>query len=157
MDKKGFLFTVTIFLILTYILLSISVWVKGVETSERAYSEFYKESTVELAIEQITPAKVDNVTNIIMNRALFKLNDFSIDHPVKAGPTDNENRYINDSLYGLLVDGTAPDSDFRDGTGFTDIDASLAAWVTNLNASLGAIGVYVSDFSISDFNVSQDV
>lgn len=156
MDKKGFLFTVTVFLILTYILLSISVWVKGVETSERAYSEFYKESTVELAVEQITPAKVDNVTSIIMNRALFSLNDYSIAHPVKDGTAaGNEDAYISDALHSLLVNGTAPGSDFQDGVAMPDDGSSLAAWMSNLNASLLAIGVYASDFSVSDFSVSQ--
>ncbi len=156
MDKKGFLFTVTVFLILTYILLSISVWVKGVEASERAYSEFYKESTVELAIEQITPAKVDNVTSIIMNRALFRLNGNSIDHEVKDGTaTGDENAYIRTALYGLLVNGTAPSSCFSDGVGMSDDGSSLTAWVSSLNASLLAIGVYVSEFDVSDFKAWQ--
>jgi hypothetical protein len=155
LDKKGFLFTVTVFLILTYILLSISVWVKAVETSERSYSEFYKESTVELAIEQITPAKIDNITNIVMNRALFRLNENSIDHPVKAGPSGAEDAYISDALNGLLVDGNVPNSDFQDNTNMTDDGSSLTDWVSNLNASLLAIGVYVSDFKISNFNVVQ--
>ncbi|MDD5339924.1 MAG: hypothetical protein PHV13_01605 [Candidatus ainarchaeum sp.] len=155
MNKKGFLFTVTVFLILTYILLSISVWVKGVEASERAYSEFYKESTVELAIEQITPAKVDDVTNIVMNRALFRLNGNSIDHPVKEGAADDENAYISKALYGLLVNGTAPSSCFQDSAAMADDGSSLTAWMSNLNASLLSIGVYVSEFSVSNFRVWQ--
>ncbi len=155
LNKKGFLFTVTIFLILTYILLSISVWVKGVEASERAYSEFYKESTVELAIEQITPAKVDNVTNMIMDRALFRLNNNAIDHPLSEGPQGDENANIRAALYDLLLNGTAPPSAFQDSVGMDMENSSLTSWVSTLNASLMAIGVYVSDFQVSDFNAWQ--
>ena len=148
----------TVFLVLTYILLSISVWVKAVETSERAYSEFYKESTVELAIEQITPAKVDKVTSIMMNRALFRLNDYSIDNEVKEGPAGDENGNIRHAMYSLLMDGTANGSLFKGGNAMDpETSSSLNGWVSNLNASLLAIGVYVSDFSApeSEFTFNQ--
>lgn len=157
MDKKGFLFTVTIFLILTYILLSISVWVKGAETSELAYSEFYKESTVQLTLGQITPAKIDNITNIIMNHALFRLNENVVegDHAVNAGPPGDQNANISDALYSLMLNGTAPATDFADGTNMSDDGSSLTDWVNTLNQSLLAVGVYVSGFNVTDFSVSQ--
>ncbi len=158
MDRKGFLFTVTVFLVLMYMLLTISVWVKGVETSERAFAEFYKESTVELAIEQITPAKMDNITYIIMNRNLARLNDHTIDHPVlDAGPQEAETENIRAALEELLIDGSADKAYFK-GTG-GDIDepenTSMKAWASNLNASLLAIGVYMSAFEVTDFEVNQ--
>ena len=115
MDKKGFLFTVTVFLILTYILLSISVWVKAIESSERSFSEFYKESTVELTIEQITPAKVDNVSNIIMTRNLARLDEHSIDSPLRPGGVD-ENSNIRGALFDMLVNGSAGTSYFQGST-----------------------------------------
>ena len=100
-NKKGFLFVVTVFLILTYILLSISVWVKSIEASERAYSEFYKESNVELVIEQITQKKVDSVTSIVLNRGLFVISDHSVDHPLIQGTTD-PNEHIEKAFCFLL-------------------------------------------------------
>ncbi|MBI5046632.1 hypothetical protein HZC07_02775 [Candidatus Micrarchaeota archaeon] len=157
MNKKGFLFVVTVFLILTYILLSISIWVKGVETSERAYSEFYKESTLELAIDQITTQKIDNVSNIILNRGLFRLNEEAIDSELKAGPTNDENRYIRNSLYELLENGSVNASNFRIGTGILpEPNSSIRGWIGNLNSSLLAIGVYVSDFNVTNFSVGQN-
>jgi hypothetical protein len=152
LNKKGFLFVVTVFLILTYILLSISVWVKSVEASERAYAEFYKESTVELVIEQITPAKMGEVADVMMNRAVFRLNENAIDSPVKEG--EEENEYIRKALFELLVDGSA-DSDYFIGTGLEQENTSLNAWASNLNTSLLSIGVYISDFKVSNFDVGQ--
>lgn len=154
MNKKGFLFVVTVFLILTYILLSISVWVKGVEASERAYAEFYKESNVELAIEQITPAKIDNVTNVMMNRALFRLNQHSIENPVELGAED-ENKNIRDAMFELLVNGSADARYFTGSAAIEPEQSSLSAWASNLNASLLAIGIYVSDFQVSNFTLNQ--
>ncbi len=156
LDKKGFLFTVTVFLILIYILLSISVWVKSIEASERSFSEFYKESTVELTMEQITEDKLDHVTRIILNRNLMRLNDHAITHSVEPGSPGNEYSNINQSLYELLMDGNASSSHFRGGVGMaSEENSSLRAWVDNLNASLRAIGIYVNEFDVANFRVGQ--
>ncbi len=155
MDRKGFLFTVTVFLVLTYILLSISVWVKAIETSERTFSEFYKESTVELAIEQVTPQKLDNVTYIIMNRNLARLNDHTIDDPVLPGPDDDQNYNLRSVMYELLVDGSTDSAYFVGAAVPEENDSSIMAWGENLNASLLAIGVYISDLEVYDFEINQ--
>ncbi|MFH0884843.1 MAG: hypothetical protein V1861_03980 [Candidatus Micrarchaeota archaeon] len=156
MDKKGFLFTVTVFLILIYILLSISVWVKSIEASERSFSEFYKESTVELTMEQITPAKMDNITKIILNRNIARLNDHSIEHSVEPGPPGDDYQNVRSSLYELLMNGTASGDNFQGGVGVPgEENSSLRAWVDNLNASMRAIGIYVNEFNVSNFTVGQ--
>jgi hypothetical protein len=156
LDKKGFLFTVTVFLILIYILLSVSVWVKSIEASEQSYSEFYKESTVELTIEQITPEKVDNVTYIIMNRALSRLNDHAIEHSVDQGPPVDEGKNIREALFSLLVNGSANGSYFDGNADIpSEENSSLTAWKDNLNASLRAIGIFVEDFNVSEFQLNQ--
>ncbi len=156
MDKKGFLFTVTVFLILIYILLSISVWVKSIEASERSFSEFYKESTVELTMEQITPAKMDNITRVILNRNIARLNDHSIDNSVEPGPLGDEYLNVRKSLYELLMNGTASGDNFRGGVGVPgEANSSLRAWADNLNASMRAIGIYVSEFEVSNFQLAQ--
>ncbi|MFN7991886.1 MAG: hypothetical protein U0R44_07065 [Candidatus Micrarchaeia archaeon] len=156
MDRKGFLFTVTVFLILTYILLSISVWVKSIEASERSFSEFYKESTVELTIEQITPNKMDNVSKIIMSRSLARLDDHAAQSPLREGPSGDENRNVRAALFDLLVNGSAEDPLFY-GSGIpAEANSSLTAWAQNLNASLRAIGVYMSDFQVTNFHADQN-
>lgn len=150
--RKGFLFTVTVFLVLTYILLSISVWVKSVETEERAYAEFYKESSLELALEQLTEEKLDNVSQIIVTKSLYRLNMHSIDYPVLGGPPGDENEKIYDSMHSLVMNGSAPGDYFYGGTEIKqDKNASFAGWVDNLNASLSSIGIYVNDFSVDNF------
>ncbi|MCI0503110.1 hypothetical protein L0Y65_00190 [Candidatus Micrarchaeota archaeon] len=156
MDKKGFLFTVTVFLILIYILLSISVWVKSIEASERGFSEFYKESTVELTIEQITPEKMDRIVNVIMSRNLVRLNDYSISNTLLPGPAGDENQHARAAMNELLLSGSASGSHFNGGDAMpAEANSSLGAWVDNLNASLRAIGVYVSEYSVTNFALGQ--
>jgi hypothetical protein len=152
--RKGFLFVVTIFLILTYILLSISVWVKSIETAERGYSELYKESNVELAMDQITPAKIASVSSMVLNRGLFVLNNYSIDHPVKAD-VGGGYYYVNASFAQWLVNGSPDPANFEDGTAPSDTNSSITAWMSSLNNSMSAIGVYVDGFKIHDFTISQ--
>jgi hypothetical protein len=155
LNKKGFLFTVTIFLVLTYVLLSISVWVKSIEASERSFSEFFKESTVELTIEQITPQKLDNVTYIIMNRALYRLDQHAVDFPVKPADGD-ETENIRLVMFDLFMKGNASANYFKGNTGIpTEANSSFIAWKDNLNASLRAIGVEVDEFNVTSFKINQ--
>jgi hypothetical protein len=151
---KGFLFVITVFLILTYILLSISVWVKSIESSERIFSEFYKESTVELAIEQITPEKVSNVSYQVMSRGLYRINELSSTNTVREG-VDDELSNLESAMGELLVSGSADEDYFTYGDGLDEENSSMNAWVENLNASLLAIGIYIDDYEIYNFRVSQ--
>jgi len=158
-DKKGFLFVVTIFLLLTYILISISVWVKALEASERTYSELYRESNVELAVTQLTPEKVDEMTNMIVQRALFKIADFSIEHPVENGTVTDEFVNIENAVEEYLMNG-APSGAYFEGVAddvpaFSEPSSSLTGWIRALNASLGGIGVYITEFEVTNFNLEQ--
>lgn len=153
-ERKGFLFVVTVFLILTYILLSISVWVRGIESSERMYSELYRESNVELSVEQITPGKVDNVSHDIMMRSMGRLNDLSASSPVLEGD-GGELSNIEAAMGELLLNGSASSAYFESGSGLAMEGSSMNSWVQNLNTSLLAIGMYVDDFELYNFHMSQ--
>ncbi len=154
-NRKGFLFVITVFLILTYILLSISIWVKAIEASERAYSELFKESTIELVIDQLTPPKIANVSNIVMLRGMFMLNRHAVEHPVKEG-TEYEHQHIEAAMEEYLKTGDVSAEHFVDGIGpDSEYNSSLGGWMAGLNASLSAIGAYIDDFEIYDFSFEQ--
>lgn len=158
MERKGFFFVVTIFLILTYILLSISVWVKGIQSSERLYSEFYKESSVELAIEQITPTRVDNITQMILTRGLYRINDYSSDYPIKPGSVSDPYSNLKSALFDSLVSGKISGDYFEKGASdlSPEPDSSLEGWVKGLNSSLQSVGAYVESYSVTNFKISQE-
>jgi len=156
-NRKGFLFVVTVFLILTYILLSISVWVKSIEASESTYSEFYKESNVELVMEQITDQKVDSASLLVLNRGLLLITDHTVDNPLKTDSKGYADESKVEAVFGQwLVNGTADGNYFVGGVApDSETNSSMSAWVANLNSSLSAIGVYVDGFRIYDFKMNQ--
>ncbi|MFH1222151.1 MAG: hypothetical protein V1492_03640 [Candidatus Micrarchaeota archaeon] len=154
-DKKGFLFVLSIFLILTYILMSIGVWVKGLESSERSYAEIYKESNVELAVGQLTPQKVSQISDQILQSAFFKLGMYSVDNPVKSDLV-NEFYYVNKSIYEYLMTGAPAAENFDSGTAPAESNkSSLTGWVQGLNESLSGVGVYITEYRVWDFNTEQ--
>jgi hypothetical protein len=155
--RRGFLFVITVFLILTYMMLSISIWVKSLEASERAYSEIYKESTVELAIDQLTHAKVANISDMVLNRAVFRINDLAKDHALKEGPEEDRYYYVKNAIYEYVINGSPSGNNFHDAyEPEAEGNASLGGWASTLNASLLAIGVYIDDFEIYDFTFDQE-
>lgn len=156
-DKKGFMFVISVFLILTYILISISVWVKGLEASERSYSEIYKQSNVELAVAQLTPEKIGLISDLIMQRAVFSISTHSITDPVKAGQAPNdENYYIRQATFQYLANGTPSADNFEGDAPAPEVTSSLAGWVGDLNTSLAGIGVYIDNYQLSDFQMAQE-
>jgi len=156
-NVKGFLFVITIFLILTYILLSIGVMVKAIEASERSYSELYKESTIELVLGELTPAKITEISNLIMTRAVFKMNKYSISHPIKEGPAEDEYYYIRNAMFEYLKNGAPSADNFDDGIPpDSEYESSMEGWLANLNASLLSIGAYIENYTIYDFKFNQE-
>ncbi len=152
--KRGFLFTVTIFLILTYILFSISVWVKSAEISERTYAEFYRESTLDLVLSQLSEEKITDVSDVLFRNALNRLNEHSVRSPVKVGAVE-ENEHIYLALEQLFTEGEASAIHFE-GAALSDApDSSFNDWIANFNSSLKGAGTMISDYSVSNFYVKQ--
>jgi len=157
-DKKGFLFVLSIFLVLSYIMMSLSVWVKGVELSERAYSEIYKESNIELAVAELSNEKVKYVSDLIMQNALYDLSSYSIDHPLKQDDkTLDKIGYVKDAFRDYFINGSPSANYFQDKNAPSQkLASSFGGWLQSLNESLKGTGVFIDSFNLIDFNVWQE-
>lgn len=159
-DKKGFFFVLSIFLILSYLLMSLSIWTKSIETSEKAYAEIYKESNVELAITELSNEKVGYVANLVMQRAVYDLGMASILTPLKAGEHDSDQlKFINQAMKEYFINGTPSANNFvrsSDTPPFSKPEASFGGWIKALNESLQGTGVSITKFNVSDFTVWQE-
>lgn len=158
-SSKGFFFVLITLLILVYIVGSISLMIRALELSEKRAAEHFKVSNIELAIDQLTPEKMDKLGYIITYGALSGLNSHSVNHPVKPG--DNaagewEFKYINKSMSELVASGFASGTNFIDG-GELDLgeESSILGWAKNLNNSLNKVGLLVNSYSVSNFSVNQ--
>lgn len=155
-DRKGFFFVLSVFLILSYIIMSLSVWVKGLETSEKAYAEIYKESNVELAVTELSPEKVGKVADMVMQRAVYDLSIVSIDTPLKKGPEGDREKYVKKAINEYFVNGTPSETNFDGAISFSKPQSSFGGWVMALNRSLEGTGVFIDNFVVSDFKVWQE-
>lgn len=153
---KGFFFVVAIFLILSYILISVSVWTKALQESERQFSDRFRTSNLDLVATEITKEKLERLSNIIVYNALFRLNDFVIENPVRAGSAGGEFFYVNRTFYELTYTGVANSSNFATGV---ELDAgrasSLLGWADRLNGSISKTGMHIRRFSMDNFSIIQ--
>lgn len=157
---RGFFFVVIVFIILGYILVSISVWTSALQESERRYADRFRTSNLELVSAQISDEQIDKFTRIAMYNALDELNRVSVDNPVVAGALNapDEFRHVNESFYELITSGAASPTHFEDQTRGASIgqDKSFKSWIDRLNKSIVQTGMQVSNYSITRFNVFQN-
>ncbi len=158
-NSKGFFFVLITLLILMYIIGSISLMIRTLELSEKRAADHFKISNIEAALDQITSEKMEKLGYVITYGALAKLNAHSVEHPLKPGNGtigEWEFKYINSSMYSLILNGSSTSANFIDGQE-PDIDekSSLMGWAKNLNESLNKVGLFVNSYSIGNFSINQ--
>ncbi len=156
---KGFFFVISIFLILSYILLSILIWTKAVEENEKRFSDRFRTSNLDLVATQVTKDRLDKIGRIVTYNALFKLNEFASDNPIKSNGVSGsagEFYYVNKTFYELVYYGKANASNFATNLEL-DIGTqnSFTGWVGNLNSSISKTGMQISSFSLTNFSIKQ--
>lgn len=158
-SRKGFFFVFIVFLIISYILVSISLTVNEININEKRFAERFKNSNIELAMNHISDEKIDKLSRLAVYNALFNLNSYSIDHPLKRGSLASEEEQlvnVRGAMNELVEKGTASGSYFDDGSGFSiGKEASLSGWVDSLNETLGSIGFQVTSFYLDNFWLNQ--
>ncbi|MDO8554648.1 MAG: hypothetical protein Q7S22_07610 [Candidatus Micrarchaeota archaeon] len=160
-SKKGFFFVFVIFLVISYMLASISITVKQIDLSEKRFAERFKNSNIELVMSQVNDKKINEVSNSITYAMLFKLNDHSVDSPLKSSPETAPEAeqlfYLRSAMHELVANGTASGDNFNDAQQptFNPGAASFSNWVSGLNDTLQNIGFEVSEFSLNTFWINQ--
>ncbi len=158
-SKKGFFFVFVVFLVISYMLASISITVKQIDLSEKRFAERFKNSNIELVMSQVNDKKINEVANSITYAMLFKLNERSIEFPIKSGsetaPEEEQLLFFRSAMHELVANGTASGDNFDGDQPFTSGVASFSEWVTGLNDTLQNIGFEVSEFSLNTFWINQ--
>ncbi|MFH2106441.1 MAG: hypothetical protein ABII22_04220 [Candidatus Micrarchaeota archaeon] len=157
--KKGFFFVITIFLVLAYVLTSVSIWVKTTNELERQYSEKLRASNVDYILVGVSEEYMAQLVDQMAFYSLFKLDLYVGEgNPVNAGPDDNENIYIEKVMLNLMVNGSAEGSYFANGNGL-EMDTknfSLYTFIDSMNESLKTLGVEITTYRVSnDFPIVQ--
>ncbi len=160
-NSRGFFFVLITLLLLIYIVGSISLIVRFIEISEKSASDRFKVSNIAAAVDQVTQEKMQKLAYITVKGAVIQLNTYSIDNPLKQGDSakdELEFKYINDSMYGLVFNGTADGNNFVTGKELKISEkASLKGWANEFNKSLSKVGLLLQSFTIENFSINQTI
>lgn len=140
---------------LGYIILSISAWTASVQVTEQRMSERFALKNARNVLDQIDEDEVKRVVHLAAYNSLYELNSHTMIHPVRYGGVDDEFSYINQTMYGLITDGTAAEDNFVSGDDMILFSDSLIIWSKQLNNSLHEIGYRLTIFEASNFSINQ--
>ncbi len=160
MNRKGFFFIIMSFVLLAYILTSTYFWVRAIEMEESRYSDSFRISTMEMLLDQVTPATVNHFTNISARYSFYRLNHHSIANPIRLNGHlgdgyEVEVKNVGLAMRDLIIDGEASKDYFNgDALIYSDSDKltyTLSGWKNQLNASLAA-----SNFELVSLDIDKD-
>ncbi len=156
MRKKGFYFLLATLFLISYVFIYLTLWLENwksevsllVASDETGYPW---EMNVWLSNESI-----QEFYSIAGQYALYKINNFSIQHPLKYDYS-NELKYLNISFFSLLsgqkafvsVDGTPLSYSSKERNTY-----SFPGFIDAFNETINKRGFYVADFSITPINFS---
>ncbi len=159
---KGFFFVLATFIVLGYMITSITLWSKSMETAERSYAEKFKISNLDLVVSQISKEKVEKFSDIAAYHALYTINSKSMTNPLKSGnPNSRETEYfyVKNAFWKALSNGTMDNSDFEgEISSYDETETNtytLAGWFSKLNSTIASIGLEISNYSLEKFNINQ--
>ncbi len=176
-SKKGFFFVLVVFILLSYILVSTTSWMKAIEVSEKAHQERIKFSTLQLIGDQISNDTATRFASMAAKYALYTLVNHTVENPLKAGTPiyiETEDKYdikegdelqsnLRSALQGLINSGKADKYYFSvvglDYSSYGEESASFSfkGWKDELNDSMSKAGFELLVFEVQDkdFTVEQ--
>ncbi|MGV8176745.1 MAG: hypothetical protein ACP5NX_03030 [Candidatus Bilamarchaeaceae archaeon] len=168
--NRGFFFTLAAFIILIYIAASLAMFVSSVSFYEARFAEKFKVSNIELFISNFDQQKLEGFGKTALHRALMRTAEYAAENEgVRSGGSSgeqNEFRYLDSSIIGLVQNGTSDGYNFKGKTAGTtpagiiygdDEKAAytLNGWADTINKSIAKSGFTMSGFEAKGFNVEQ--
>ncbi|MFA5382147.1 MAG: hypothetical protein WC356_03205 [Candidatus Micrarchaeia archaeon] len=117
-DKKGFIFTISIVLLLVVVVLSVFYYNKTITEREHRTTEKFKFIAVSQVLDMMSEEEISDYAEMSSFYALYSLNEFIIEknEPLKQGSGPSNNKYtefVNKSIYSLMIDGNVPNGYFQ--------------------------------------------
>jgi hypothetical protein len=156
MKKKGFYFLLATLFLVSYVFLYLTLWLENWK-SEVSLLIASDEATYPWEMNVwLSNESIQKFYSIAGQYALYKINNFSIYHPLKYD-YKNELRYLNISFFSLLSGQKALVS--VDGTPLSYSSTerkiySLPGFVESFNETINKRGFYVASFSLTPINFS---
>ncbi len=162
--RKGFVFTVIAMALLSYLVLSVSMWAQVMAAREANVPQKYKADSLRLLIGEINEAKANQFAQRAGMYALYRLGEHTVtegglDYSTGTNPdTANFSRNLNQSMYELITTGYTEGGttnwntplNYSDEEGYT-----LAGWIGTINDTANALRLVVEMDGPYNFSFNQ--
>lgn len=170
-NKKGFLFTAVVVLVLFVLVLAVSFHVQAINEREQRAEEKFKFIAMGQIFDMISEQEVGDFAEKSSFYALYSLNEHIVNktRPLKQDGTASETggnkgtKYINMSIYKLMTNGSVPVGYFSSPVGgdytYSDIEKSkytFAEWGNKINQICAQLGYTCSISDIRNFSYVQN-
>lgn len=166
MDKKGFFFTVVVLVLLSFLLLSVTMWSRTIEAKEQRMPEKYGAEAMTVVLDELSDAKISEFANMSAKYALYRLDNFTYswgpDYDFRLNYSDGDEPYfvaeVDKSMYDLMTGGkTSNDNWDTKELKYGDENKSytLAGWEDALKAACEERGLNISFGDVEDFKFNQ--
>jgi hypothetical protein len=160
MSRKGFFFVLISFILLSYILVSTTMWVRAIEASELTYSDAFRASTLNTLTDQVSAERMGRYADIISHYSLYRLSNNSIRFPMKAGESPDQFSHIRSAYLSLIANCTSLPVDYEDGfpLAYTEEESRtycFKGFLNQLNNSMATQGFEVQSFELSNLSFNE--
>lgn len=170
MDKKGFFFTVVVLVLLSFLIISVSMWSKVIEAKERRAPEKYKAEAIALVLDELTDEKMSSFANISAHYALYRLDTHTYSHAheqvdlrlkEKSGDGPDFIVEVNRSIYDLMEEGNTSASNWAEqhylnySSKEEWAEYTLAGWEKALKSACKEIKLNLSVGEMENFTFEQ--
>ncbi|MFA6489786.1 MAG: hypothetical protein WCT52_03830 [Candidatus Micrarchaeia archaeon] len=153
-SRRGFVFTMMALAILTFMLLSMQVWIRSFERSDENSVARFKGEAIRLVLSSLSDAQLSRFANASAYYATFKLANYSSYNNIadrEANDTKNPGTgKVEQALRDLIVNGSAKIGDSaNEWINYTDDEKqayTITAWKGKVNDAANLMG-FATDFS----------
>lgn len=146
-SRKGFFFTIMALAILSFILLSVSVWVRSFEQSDERLSQKFRGQSMRLVLSAISDESLSEFANASAFYATYRLANYTSIYglaasPARDGSNPNTGR-VEQALAALVINGTARPDDAGGDINYTPEEKDgyiLLAWQSKISQAASAMG-----------------
>ncbi|MDD2655688.1 MAG: hypothetical protein PHQ80_03405 [Candidatus ainarchaeum sp.] len=160
MSRKGFFFVLISFVLLSYILVSTTMWVRAIEASELTYSDAFRASTLNTLTDQVSQERMDRYADIVSHYSLHQLSNHSVRHELRAGESADQFSHIRSAYLSLIANCTSLPEDYEDGVPFAYAGEDsrtycFRGFLNQLNNSMAAQGFEVQSFELYNLSFNE--
>ncbi len=168
--KKGFAFTLTMLVVMFFVVTAVTLWAQAQEQKERQISQSMKYYVVSQGMQLLNEEVITRFSNRSAYYALYKLANWTVEHPLREGgdlPTTiggpRDHKYVanvNKSIYMLMMNGTAEGNLFTDNetlkyTPEEKKEYTFNGFVSKVETSCNALGLNCSLSQPRNFSFIQ--